>query len=84
MSDALQERIVGMIGKHAQPQGSQITPATPLGDLGIHSLELAEIIFDLEDEYGIEVEMNTSDAWDNLATVGDIVEAVRDLIRRKA
>jgi hypothetical protein len=40
-------------------------------------LELTEIIFDIEDEFDIQVDMNTSDAWDKLRNVGDLVEAVR-------
>ncbi|AGS25449.1 phosphopantetheine-binding protein [Rhizobium etli] len=55
-----------------------------LGDLEIQSLELTEIVFDLEDAYGIEIEMDTSEAWSNLTTVGDIVEATRALIASKS
>ena len=54
---------------------------TELGDLGIHSLELTEIVFDLEKAYGVEIEMNTVDAWNK--NVGDIVEATRGLIAAK-
>ena len=43
-----------------------------------------EIIFDLEEEYGIEIEMNTVDAWSSLKNVGDMVEAVRVLIAKSA
>ena len=60
-----------------------ITLETDLKDLGIHSLELTEIIFDLEEAYGIEVEMNTAEAWSKLSNVGDIVNAVRVLITKK-
>lgn len=84
MNDQLADGIIERIKAHAQPDADEITLETPLTELGIHSLELAEIIFDLEDEYGIEIEMNTSDAWDSLANVNDIVEAVRGLIRQKA
>ncbi|TGV77800.1 acyl carrier protein, partial [Mesorhizobium sp. M2D.F.Ca.ET.145.01.1.1] len=35
-------------------------------------------------QYGIEIEMNTVDAWSNLKNVGDMVEAVRALIAKKA
>ncbi|TIS72648.1 MAG: acyl carrier protein, partial [Mesorhizobium sp.] len=37
-----------------------------------------------EEQYGIEIEMNTVDAWSNLKNVGDMVEAVRALIAKKA
>ena len=63
---------------------NEITVDTELDDLGIHSLELTEIIFDLEEAYGIEIEMNTVEAWSKLKNVGDMVEAVRGLIADKA
>lgn len=84
MADELARDIIEKIAAHAENGGQEITTSTELSALGIHSLELTEIIFDLEEAYGIEIEMNTVDAWSNLKNVGDIVEAVRDLIARKA
>lgn len=83
MSDAVEAEIIEAIRKHSDP-GVDVTAGTELTALGIHSLELTEIIFDLEDRYGIEIEMNTVDAWNNLKNVGDMVEAVRALIATKA
>lgn len=83
MADELATDIIARIKAHADPEVGEITAATNLTDLGIHSLELTEIIFDLEEEHGIEIEMNTADAWGNLKTVGDIIEAVRGLIAKK-
>lgn len=83
MSDKLAEEIIAKIASHAQGDASSITLETELDELGIHSLELTEIIFDMEDQYGIEVEMNTTEAWNNLKNVGDIVEAIRGLIQAK-
>jgi nodulation protein F len=45
---------------------------------------LTEIVFDLEEAYGIEIEMNTVEAWSQLKNVGDIVAAVRKLVDAKA
>jgi nodulation protein F len=84
MADQLATDIIAKIKAHAEPGGEEITTNTELTALGIHSLELTEIIFDLEEEYGIEIEMNTVDAWSNLKNVGDMVEAVRALIEKKA
>ncbi len=83
MSDRIAETIVGKIKAHASPDAGEVTLDTDLTELGIHSLELTEIIFDLEDEYGIQIEMSTVEAWANLAKVRDIVEAVRDIISKK-
>ena len=84
MSDELAATVIGKIKAHAAPDAGEITVDTELGELGIHSLELTEIVFELEDEFGIEIEMNAVDAWSNLSNVGDIVAAVRDLVGTKA
>jgi nodulation protein F len=83
MTDPLAESIIAKIKTHASPDAGPITLATELDELGIHSLELTEIIFDIEDEFGIEIDMNTSDAWSSLNNVGDIVSAVSGLIAQK-
>ncbi|MDI6027409.1 acyl carrier protein [Corticibacterium sp. UT-5YL-CI-8] len=84
MADILATQIIDKIKAHAEPAGAEITLDTELTELGIHSLELTEIIFDLEEDYDIEIEMNTVDAWANLRNVGDMVEAVRQLIAQKS
>lgn len=83
MTDALDTEIIEIVRQHADP-GVAVTDETELTALGIHSLELTEIIFDLEERYDIEIEMNTVDAWNNLKNVGDMVAAVRTLIDKKA
>ena len=83
MADQLAADIIDKIKAHAEPGGEDITLQTELSALGIHSLELTEIVFDLEEAFGIEIEMNTVEAWNNLKNVGDIVTAVRGLIEAK-
>jgi nodulation protein F len=83
MTDKLAGEVIEKIKSHAESGGPEITPDTELSSLGIHSLELTEIVFDLEEAYGIEIEMNTVEAWNNLNNVGDIIKAVRDLIDAK-
>ncbi|MBX3577696.1 MAG: acyl carrier protein [Rhizobiaceae bacterium] len=82
MADQLAEDIISKIKAHAETQ-NEITPETELTELGIHSLELTEIVFDLEEAYGIEIEMNTVEAWSQLKNVNDIIEAVRKLVAAK-
>ncbi|MVA96728.1 acyl carrier protein [Nitratireductor sp. CAU 1489] len=84
MSDRLTDDILDKIADHAGLDKAEITADTELMELGIHSLELTEIIFDIEEKYDIEVEMNTSEAWSRLKNVGDVVKAVRDLIEAKS
>jgi nodulation protein F len=84
MNDELAATIIGKIRAHAGPDAKEITLDTELGELGIHSLELTEIVFELEDEFGIEIETNAIDAWSSLSNVGDLVEAVRGLVGTRA
>lgn len=81
--DDLTEKIMEQIKARAAPSAGDVTLDTDLSALGIHSLELTEIIFDLEDEFGIQIDMSTADAWNELKTVGDMVAAVRKLILAK-
>lgn len=73
----------GIIAEKADIDPATITRETVLEDLDIQSLELAEIIFDLEDAFDIEIEMNAASAWENLKTVGDVTNAVSELTSQK-
>ncbi len=84
MADALATDIIAKIERHGELEPGSVTPESELDSLGIHSLELTEIIFDIEDEYGVAVDMNTAEAWTNLRNVADIITAVRKLVEEKA
>jgi nodulation protein F len=58
---------------------SKLTADTYLDELGVNSLQLTEIIMDLEDTFDIRIDQNTAEAWASLKTVGDIVKAVEKL-----
>jgi nodulation protein F len=81
--DTLDTEIITIIAKAARVPEESVTMETELAKLDIFSIELAEIIFDLEDAHGIEIDMNTAEAWANLKTVADITAAVRQLIADK-
>jgi len=82
--DAFAASIVAKIAAHSQGAAGPITEETVLSALEIHSIELAEVIFDIEDEFGIEIEMNTAEAWSQLVTVGDVVAAVRAIVGERS
>lgn len=84
MSDQLEADIVEKVAAYAGLDKSEISLSTDLMELGIHSLELTEIIFDIEEQYDVEIEMNTSEAWSKLKNVGDVVAALRKLIDAKS
>ena len=51
---------------------ADITPDAELvADLGINSLELADLVFSCESKYNIEID---EEDYENFVTVGDVVE----------
>ena len=59
---------------------AEITRDTELEEIGVTSLELTEIVMDLEDLYGIDFDLNAAEAWDALKNVGDVVDAIHKLV----
>ncbi|OCK53844.1 hypothetical protein LMTR3_21760 [Bradyrhizobium sp. LMTR 3] len=44
--------------------------------------ELTNLVYDLEQSNGLQIEINTDDAWSNLKHIDDTVEAVHGSLRR--
>lgn len=93
MVDQLESEIIGIIKNRVESEGGDgetalivgdLTTATELTALGVDSLGLADIIWDVEQAYGIRIEMNTAEAWSDLQNVGDIVGAIRGLLTKGA
>lgn len=84
MDQELEQNIIALFGQHADKASEAITAETPLEKLGIHSLELTEIVMDIEDKYGVEVDLSTVDTWQSFSKVGDIIDAVARLLAEKA
>ena len=67
------EKVKQVIAEKLQIDVSQVTlEASIVEDLGADSLEQADILFSLEDEFGITAD--DTDEAENLKTVGDIVK----------
>lgn len=67
-----------LVDKYAvQPEA--VRPEATLTELGLDSLSLAELLFDLEDEYGIEVPEDRA----QLRTLGEAAALVDELVRAK-
>ena len=51
------EKLVSYAAKQLELNADEITPDTTFASLGIDSLDIVEMIMDLENELGIELEM---------------------------
>ena len=50
------EKIIKVLADHLEMDASEITEETTFEELGVDSLEAAEIMMELEDELGIEID----------------------------
>ena len=83
MREDVAEAARKVIAERLDRQPASLMLETQLDELGVNSLQLTEIIMDLEDMFEIELSENTSEAWARLKTIGDVVEAVEATIARK-
>jgi acyl carrier protein len=73
-------KIIDILKKNTrEPQGN-MSPETPLSELDIESLDLAVIVFDIEDTFSIEIPYNANEDIADFATIGSIIEKVQSIV----
>ena len=79
-------KIVDILKKHMKEPRDDIGLETALADLKIESIDLAMIVFELEDTFGIEIPYNANDTDEASAfkSVGSVVERVKSVIATTA
>lgn len=77
--DDVATKIVDILRKHMKDPDKEVALETKLEDLEIESLDLAMIVFDIEDSFGIEIPYNANEEVEDFKTVGTVVERVRSL-----
>ncbi len=70
----VQEKIIELLAEATDTEASEINADTAFADLGIDSLDLTEMAMQLEEEFGIELEMKPE-----INTVGKLTEVVESL-----
>ncbi|MFM7084588.1 MAG: acyl carrier protein [Hyphomicrobium sp.] len=78
--DEVATKIIGILKKHMKEPRDDISLSTQLTDLKIESLDLAMIVFDIEDTFGIEIPYNANEDVEDFKTVGSVVDRVKTLI----
>lgn len=67
------EKIVEIVSDKMDIEPSEITKDATFDSLQIDSLDMVEIVMDLENEFGMEM-----DATEELVTIGDLVKYIDD------
>jgi len=85
MSD-ISKIVIEIVSKHAEETAESVNPTTTLDSLGITSLNVIEIIFDIEDHFDITIpDYGKAENLDlNFRTIEDIIQAVSALIESKS
>ena len=78
--DDVADKIVEILKKNMKEPPESIALDTPLTDLDIESLDLAVIVFDIEDTFGIEIPYNAGEEVEDFNTVGSVVDKVKAII----
>ncbi|MCJ0765828.1 phosphopantetheine-binding protein [Variovorax terrae] len=68
------ERLIQLINTQHHLDTSAVTPETGLADVGLDSLAVAELLFSIEEEFGVDLGNVAPDAVP--ATVGEIVTLI--------
>jgi acyl carrier protein len=78
--DDVATKIIDILKKHMKEPRDDIGLATALTDLKIESLDLAMIVFDIEDSFGIQIPYNANEEVEDFKTVGSVVDRVKQLL----
>jgi len=79
---AIERELIAVLSETARIDAASVTPQSDLAQLGIDSLKIVELIFDIEDRYGITVDYNANDGA--VESVGALVDLVVGLIAAKS
>lgn len=83
MSD-IKQKIIDIIAERLSKDAKTITEnSNVVADLGADSLDIAEIMMDLEDSFGIKLDDDQNESPNN-KTVGDIIKYIESKVKQNA
>lgn len=67
----MQEKLIKIIADYQSKDASEISPSATFEELGLDSLDTAELVMTIEDELGVSIELNAE-----LNTIDKLVEYI--------
>ena len=81
MENEIKEKIRAIIAQHVRRQPSELLDDTKLTEFGVESLDAIEIVFAIEEEFGIEIPYNANEPDTfNMTTLKDVTKSVENVI----
>jgi len=69
------EKVAEILKNYSDSEGLQITAKTSFKELGIDSLDFVEILMELEEKLGVELELE-----ENFTTIGELVAYIEQKV----
>jgi acyl carrier protein len=85
MTDSVDAAIIAILAKHAKLNEDDVTPETLLQGVGVDSLLMVEIIFELEEAFDISIPDPdfVNEENQQFKTVADVIRIVKDIIEEQ-
>jgi len=83
MPTARIDEILDIVAQKALIDRSRLTPEVKLTDLNVSSLDMVEVVFALEDRFGIQLPFNANTSSGDVQTVGDVIAMVEKQLAGK-
>ena len=83
MPDVAQD-VMAIIAKKVPGRSGPLQLTDNLRDIGLESIDALEMVFDLEEKFGIQIPYNANSSEQEFATVGDVVSAIERLLAAKS
>ena len=77
------DEILDIVAQKALIDRSRLTPGAKLTDLNVSSLDMVEVMFALEDKFGIQLPFNANTSANDMQTVGDVIAMVEKQLADK-
>ena len=75
--------ILDIVAQKALIDRSKLTPEMKLTDLNVSSLDMVEVMFALDDRFGIQLPFNANTSSNDVQTVGDVIAMVEKQLAGK-
>ncbi|WP_196804827.1 acyl carrier protein [Methylopila sp. M107] len=81
--EAILPDLVDIIRPYAKSYAGELNADTKIEKIGIDSFDFVEIIFNVEEKYGVDVDYNVNSTFSKLSTIGDFAAEISKLVAAK-
>jgi acyl carrier protein len=76
-ADEIDARIVSALSRATRIEPARLEPGASLRELDVTSLDVVNVLFEVEEEFGLEI---PAEVEEGLETVGDVVVRLREAV----